>query len=318
MTTVAPYLRRRSLENSHWYMGHLATCLATGSDTGGTLSVFEMNVRPGLEPPAHVHSREEEAIFVLDGHLTGRVGAEPVASGPGELLRLPGGVPHGWKVAPGIDGQSLHGLLILTPSGLERYFLDHAEPAAALTLPPIHDEAYRTRLEQRAGAAFAGACAYGVTWLAPGDEPAASPVAPAEPMALNVLGETFVPLAVAAQTGGAYTATLWTSPAQSQLPRHRHTVADEAFYVLEGEVLVTAGDDFAVIAGPGDFVFLPKGIPHSHRAAGGQPSRALQIQTPGGVEAALAEVAAMAPEAITLEWLMDCARRGGIELLPEA
>ena len=53
-----------------------------------------------------------------------------------------------------------------------------------------------------------------------------------------------------------FSAMEWLSPAQSGLPKHLHHDADEVFYILEGAVAITAGDDFSVVATPGDFVFL--------------------------------------------------------------
>ena len=43
-------------------------------------------------------------------------------------------------------------------------------------------------------------------------------------------------------------------------------------------------DGHAFTAGPGSFVYLPKGRLHIHRAAGDNPARALVLVTPAGVE----------------------------------
>jgi mannose-6-phosphate isomerase-like protein (cupin superfamily) len=52
-------------------------------------------------------------------------------------------------------------------------------------------------------------------------------------------------------------------------PRHTHTREDESFYVFTGTLDVQCGDDrFA--AGPGSFVFLPRGVPHEFRTVGGR------------------------------------------------
>jgi quercetin dioxygenase-like cupin family protein len=88
--------------------------------------------------------------------------------------------------------------------------------------------------------------------------------------------------ATADDTGGALTVAELTAASEISPPPHVHRQNDECFYVIEGTFEFTlAGDAF--VAGPGGFVLLPKGIVHSHRAAGG-PARALVIQSPGGVE----------------------------------
>jgi glyoxylate utilization-related uncharacterized protein len=67
-----------------------------------------------------------------------------------------------------------------------------------------------------------------------------------------------------------------------------HEHSDESFYVLEGTFDFSLdGGPFS--AGPGSFVYLPKGVLHTHKAGGGQPARALVVQSPSGVEAFVQE-----------------------------
>jgi mannose-6-phosphate isomerase-like protein (cupin superfamily) len=71
-------------------------------------------------------------------------------------------------------------------------------------------------------------------------------------------------------------------------PRHVHAHEDECFYVLDGTVVVTCGQD-VFEAGPRSFVFLPRGIPHTFHAAGGQADLLL-IAVPGGIEHYFSEI----------------------------
>lgn len=57
---------------------------------------------------------------------------------------------------------------------------------------------------------------------------------------------------------------------------------DESFYVLSGGLTVTCGDD-VFETGPGDFVHLPRGIPHQY-VAGPDGAQMLILATPGGLE----------------------------------
>ncbi len=66
-------------------------------------------------------------------------------------------------------------------------------------------------------------------------------------------------------------------------PYHRHHLEDEAFYVLEGELAVVV-DGKWMQAGPGTFVFGPRGIPHGFEVAGDVPVRMLLLCSPGGFE----------------------------------
>ncbi|MGC4047465.1 MAG: cupin domain-containing protein [Armatimonas sp.] len=311
-----PYVRRRAQDNSWWYMGHLSTVLAMPEDTDGSMGVFDVTIRAGMEPPPHVHSREVEAIFLLDGYLEGFAGNQRLCAGPGELVNLPMNQPHGWKITAGNDGVSARGLVIAVPGAFGHYFRRFSEPCEKLALPDVNNNAYQAKMQADIGGMIADAAEFGIEWMPPGYMPPTLQTLPARPACLNVLGEQFQPLALSGETGGHYAAMIWTSPAQSQLPCHRHEDADEAFYVLEGRIAIQTEDDFWVIAEPGDFVFLPRGVAHRHNAAGGAPARAFQLLTPGGVEGGLAEVAALPPQEINFPALAEIAERYRLTLLP--
>jgi quercetin dioxygenase-like cupin family protein len=48
-------------------VGDVYRFLATGEETDGRYAMFEAVVSPGGGPPPHIHSREEESFYVLDG-----------------------------------------------------------------------------------------------------------------------------------------------------------------------------------------------------------------------------------------------------------
>jgi quercetin dioxygenase-like cupin family protein len=92
--------------------------------------------------------------------------------------------------------------------------------------------------------------------------------------------------ATAASTRGAL--TMMESVISQGPPRHVHTREDECFYVLEGAVTGTCGDQ-AFEAPAGSFVFLPRGLAHTFSAAGGE-ARLLLIAVPGGIEHYFGEI----------------------------
>jgi mannose-6-phosphate isomerase-like protein (cupin superfamily) len=65
---------------------------ASQHSTGGALSVFETTVEGG--PPLHVHDREDECFYVLDGELTVRCGGDAFDAPAGSFVFLPRGRPH--------------------------------------------------------------------------------------------------------------------------------------------------------------------------------------------------------------------------------
>ena len=115
--------------------------------TGGALTILE-ELPPMLDTPMHVHSKEDEVFYVLDGRHVITLGEEEHELGPGESIFLPRGVPHAQRrVVPG-EG---HQLVICTPAGLEQFFRDLGAAHEAGTLAP---DAYAAASE-----------AAGITWL---------------------------------------------------------------------------------------------------------------------------------------------------------
>lgn len=84
------------------------------------------------------------------------------------------------------------------------------------------------------------------------------------------------------QTGGRF--ALWEGvlPHGAAPPLHSHP-QDETFYVLEGRVLVWAGEVEAQSCGPGAAMFVPGGVPHSFRVES-ETARMLFLSTPAGIE----------------------------------
>jgi mannose-6-phosphate isomerase-like protein (cupin superfamily) len=81
-------------------------------------------------------------------------------------------------------------------------------------------------------------------------------------------------------TGGAYSLCHQVSPPGSATPYHVHHEEDEAFYILEGESTFIC-DGKKTIAGPGGYLFLPRGIPHGIRVTGSTPTTMLIFAMPG-------------------------------------
>src|SRR5256885_10698745 len=101
--------------------------------------------------------------------------------------------------------------------------------------------------------------------------------------------------AVGADTNGAFTVAELTAGPELGPPPHIHRNADESFYILDGTFEFSlAGKSFT--AGAGSFVYLPKGVVHTHRAGGGAPAKALVIQSPAGVGGLIEQAGTRAPD----------------------
>lgn len=103
-------------------------------------------------------------------------------------------------------------------------------------------------------------------------------------------------LARAEQTGGAFGLVEHVISVGDESPWHVHHTEDEAFYVAEGEVTFRVGDQITH-AGPGAFLFGPRGIPHGFRVGGSQPARLLLLFSPGGFEQFITGMSESTPSA---------------------
>jgi quercetin dioxygenase-like cupin family protein len=104
---------------------------------------------------------------------------------------------------------------------------------------------------------------------------------PAAGSTLNVLGITHIYKATAVETGGSF--SLWEAvfPPGAGAPPHTHSREDEAFYVLEGEIVIEfAGEAAPRRIGTGGFFFGARGGRHAVRNLAEKPARVLILSAP--------------------------------------
>jgi len=92
---------------------------ATPAETGLRAAVIEQATMPGLGPPYHVHTREDEIFYVINGQVQFWRGGETFVAGPGSVVMLPRRVPHTFRNVG--DGPSTV-MFSVTPDGLEKFF----------------------------------------------------------------------------------------------------------------------------------------------------------------------------------------------------
>jgi quercetin dioxygenase-like cupin family protein len=130
---------------------------------------------------------------------------------------------------------------------------------------------------------------------------------------LDVLGEKLTLLVSGQQTHGAFAVISVTSPPGGGTPLHQHHDEDEAFYVLEGEYAIRCGAR-TVRAGPGSFVFAPRGVPHKLTNVSAEPSTHLGIVSPAGFERFFEEMSQL-PKPPAVERIMEVAAKYRLEIL---
>src|SRR5215831_8109558 len=65
-------------------------------DTNGVFSVMEFVTPPGKGVALHVHEREHELVYLLEGEIEVTLGDQKMKAVPGVMALLPRGIPHGF------------------------------------------------------------------------------------------------------------------------------------------------------------------------------------------------------------------------------
>jgi quercetin dioxygenase-like cupin family protein len=150
---MQPTLRTPAQGSTIAVVGDVYRFLVTGAETNGTYALLDAIVPPGGGPPPHVHSREEEGFYVLEGEIVFTVNGERMVAKAGTFANMPIGTPHSFKNE---SDRTARMLITLAPAGLERMFVEVGVPlaeGATTALPPSKEEI---------GALLAAAPRYGI------------------------------------------------------------------------------------------------------------------------------------------------------------
>ncbi len=120
-----------------WVADELVTFKASGEDTGGAYALTDSLVPPGGGPPPHLHHREDEAFWVLEGELEVTVGEATFGAGAGSFVHLPKGVPHAYR---NVGAGPARFLTLMVPAGLEGFFEEVGKPGGDASSPPPFGE----------------------------------------------------------------------------------------------------------------------------------------------------------------------------------
>ena len=135
-----PTLRKPGEGRTIAVVGDVYRFLATGDNTHGTYAVWEAIVPPGGGPPPHVHSREEEGFYILEGKIMLQAGDERIVATAGMFVNMPIGLPHSFKNE---SNKPARMLITIAPAGLENMFFEFGGPLAegsTAALPPAKEE----------------------------------------------------------------------------------------------------------------------------------------------------------------------------------
>jgi len=135
MTEIArstePYFLARDEGDPFWFLGTLAVHKATGEKTGGAFDLVEHQLPGGFAPPRHVHHREDEAFYLVEGDATFWYGDNELRAEAGSFILLPRDVEHTFKVGPA----GARVLTLTLPSGFADFVAEVGEPARKRSIP---------------------------------------------------------------------------------------------------------------------------------------------------------------------------------------
>jgi len=125
-------------------VGDRCTFLAVSEDTDGAYALIEDWIPPEVGPPPHIHRREDEAFYVLEGELTFGVWDRALTLRAGGFVHLPRGTPHWFRNA---SDKPARALVLVTPGGFERFLAEVGVPVHDPAVPPAPPtEAHLARL----------------------------------------------------------------------------------------------------------------------------------------------------------------------------
>jgi quercetin dioxygenase-like cupin family protein len=131
--THPPTLRKPTEGRTIAVVGDIYRFLATGEETDGKYAMWEAIVPPGGGPPPHIHSREEESFYILEGEITFTVNGEVIVATAGTFANMPIGSLHSFQNA---TDKTARMIISVAPAGLEQMFFEVGQSVKLGATPP--------------------------------------------------------------------------------------------------------------------------------------------------------------------------------------
>jgi quercetin dioxygenase-like cupin family protein len=111
--------------------------VGTGAGTDGSYVLLEVEVAPGGGAPAHMHAREEEGFYILEGEIDFTAAGATLRAGPGAYLNMPKTTPHSFL---NNTDRPARMLVLCAPAGIEHFFMeaDDQPPEALAEIAARH------------------------------------------------------------------------------------------------------------------------------------------------------------------------------------
>jgi len=116
------------------YQGGYFKTLLSPAQTGGALALIDMVLPQGAEPPMHIHTREDETFYIIEGSMGFTIGNDSYTFGEGAAVFAPRMVPHSFKIL----SPEARFITMITPGDFWNYFMEFSEPCdhTPIVTPP--------------------------------------------------------------------------------------------------------------------------------------------------------------------------------------
>jgi quercetin dioxygenase-like cupin family protein len=130
---IHPLHTRSGEGKALWGPGDMYTFLVTGEQTGGACFAMEALVPGGGGPPPHIHEREDETLYILDGQCEVEIGEERLLASAGDLVWMPKRTMHRFS---NVGSEPMRMILTFVPAGIELFFQEVFEEVQDRAAPP--------------------------------------------------------------------------------------------------------------------------------------------------------------------------------------
>ncbi|MCA1405075.1 cupin domain-containing protein [Ensifer sp. IC3342] len=124
--------------------GVVMKCLLSGGQTAGQFCLFENKSDGNTTTPIHVHAKDDETVYIIEGEMTAVIDGQPRHVTAGESIFLPRGIPH---QLVNKSGNPCRYVLIGTPALFDRFIeqAGHELQPGEVAEPPTPEEIERLR-----------------------------------------------------------------------------------------------------------------------------------------------------------------------------
>jgi quercetin dioxygenase-like cupin family protein len=144
------YLLEPQDGDAWWFMNERMTVKVSGRESGGAFTLIEFSGPRGFGPPRHVHEREDELFYVLNGEMRVVCGAKEWQVSSGGLVFLPHGIEHAYIVT---SETPIRALQLTSPAGFEDFLseMGRRRDGVGLPQPQVPDVARHNEVARQQG-----------------------------------------------------------------------------------------------------------------------------------------------------------------------